>query len=275
MSRLTFETEALGTAKAARASGLAARSLANLVTTLRILRRRLRTRPAIKPGIDWIGWVVLAASLTVYIALTLDVVAVRAPAQAPRWMWNMAQWTSDIGASGWYLAPAALFLLVANLTDWSSLTRRKLWLLYNRTQLAFFVLVAVGLPGLFITLLKHVVGRARPEHFSELGAFSFNHHFMGTAFASFPSGHGTTVGSLAAILIVLCPRTRHLVIPLAIWLAGTRILTSSHYLSDIVAGCAIGFLGALLVAVLFARLGFLFRLDAAGRLARKRNFRIW
>ena len=68
---------------------------------------------------------------------------------------RFADFFTQFGLGGWYLIPSALLLVVANLIDWRSLSRRSLMLVYNWTCLAFLVLSAVGLSGLLVNVLKY------------------------------------------------------------------------------------------------------------------------
>lgn len=65
---------------------------------------------------------------------------------------------------------------------------------------------------------------------------------------SFPSGHTATAVGLAIALTTLYPRGGWLFVLLAILAATQRIDSQAHYLSDVLAGAAIGFLVAAIVA---------------------------
>lgn len=258
-----------------RLRAVAARSRNNLVRPALILLERNRSRPGNDADLAWLGGIGLAVLAAALAGLLLDVPVVTNLPATPAWLTKSAKAITYMGLSAWYLYPALLVLLSANLVDWRSLSRRSLMRLYDWTQLAFLVLVAVGLPGLLSMFIKFAVARARPEHFDQLGAFSFGHYFAGSGFASFPSGHATTIGSVTAVLVLLFPWLRYPLVPFAICVAGTRVLTGSHYLSDVLAGGAIGFIGALWIARVLARLGIVLRLGDGLWPVRKRTFRFW
>lgn len=121
-----------------------------------------------------------------------------------------------------------------------------------RFQDAAFTSVEALLFADVITLsLKMATGRARPGH--DLGPRSFD-PFSGRY--SFPSGHATT--AFAALtpwfLYYPGPATAGLLV-LAGGTAVSRMATNEHWLSDVVAGSAIGFTTAYVLARRHVRLG--------------------
>src|SRR5690606_30976625 len=114
--------------------------------------------------------------------------------------------------------------------------RRQLLVLYNWTCLATFMLVSGGLSGIVVGLVKRLIGRARPDYFAEAGVLSFSPLSMDSYYASFPSGQAATIGAFAGVLILFFPRSRYVVIPLALCLAATRAVLGAHFPSDVVAG---------------------------------------
>ena len=249
---------------------MVARSRHNSSFTFAIIGRRFRVRPALYGHISWWLWAGGMALLAAFAAAFLDQASVR-------------NWHEIFGASGeiltqiglgqWYLWPAAGWLLVANQIDWASLRREKLMAVYNRTCIAMFVLVGVGLPGLLNIVLKIVFGRARPKLFAQEGAFSFHPGAVNAVYASFPSGHATTMGSVAGVLVLLFPRAKYPVLALCMAITATRVVVGAHYPSDTIVGFGMGFGLAVATGLVFARLGFLFRTMPAGLPVLKRT--VW
>lgn len=255
------------------AASLAARSASNLRSTMTILQKRRKNRLPVYPALGWKipFFLVLAALVS---ALAIDIPLAQLRQQWPSGLGQAAQFTTAIGLSGWYLFPAVFVLLAVNLTDWHGRSRRQLLILYNWTSLATFVLISVGIPGVTVNIIKRLIGRARPEFFNEHGAFGFDPFTLGPHFASFPSGHATTVGSVAGILLLLFPAARYASVPVAIWLATTRVIVGAHHPSDIVAGLALGFFMAIGAGVFMARMGYIFRQNISGLPRMKKTARI-
>ncbi|WP_054313996.1 phosphatase PAP2 family protein [Mesorhizobium sp. 1M-11] len=238
-----------------------ARSWANTAGTFAVIGRRFRQRPARYDRIFWLSWTLGCSLLAGLAAIFLDRASV---CNWPPAFKAVAEMSTPLGLGEWYLWPAAGWLLVANQIDWSRLGRKQLMAVYNRTSVALFVLVAVGLPGLLTIVLKILIGRARPALYDEYGAFSFHAFTVKAIFASFPSGHATTIGSVTAILVLFFPRGKYAFLLLGLWFASTRIFVGAHYPSDTIVGFGLGFGLAVLAAIVCARLGFLFRSNPIG-----------
>jgi membrane-associated phospholipid phosphatase len=171
---------------------------------------------------------------------------------------RLASRVTDISLGVWYIVPAVLLLVIVNQLNWQRLSPRKLLLAYNWTMVASYILVSVGGALLLSNVVKRLIGRARPRHFEEFGPFAFEPFAVDASWASFPSGHSATIGAVAGVFMMLWPRSRHVIIPAAIFLAATRIVVGAHYPSDVVVGFAFGMVVAVVVSALFARLGYLF-----------------
>ncbi len=110
--------------------------------------------------------------------------------------------------------------------------------LFRRWEQWVGVVLPIVLSSLLTHAIKTAVGRARPK--IELGPFHFN-PFPGDAdFASFPSGHTSYAVTIALLLGILFPRARWLFIILAALTAFERVFHREHYVSDVLAGAAVG-----------------------------------
>ena len=114
-------------------------------------------------------------------------------------------------------------------------------------QRSWFVAQCIVFSGLICCILKIIFGRARPKMWfnaHEYGLYWFN---TKGSYWSFPSGHATTVFSIAFALIFLFPRHRLLFIAIGLLVALSRVLLGYHYLSDVLVG---GYLAGLEVVLL-------------------------
>lgn len=105
---------------------------------------------------------------------------------------------------------------------------------------AIFVFFAVALSGILVNILKWIAGRYRPIVFLEEGLFGFSFFGIGYEFTSFPSGHATAVFSLAYALSIFYPKYRVLFFVIAAVVASSRVILTSHYLSDVIFGAFFG-----------------------------------
>jgi undecaprenyl-diphosphatase len=180
---------------------------------------------------------------------------------------------TNVGRSTAYLVCAFAVGLAASLLEWRGFSRRKrarLAIVYGQAVFAF---AAIALSGIAADVVKLFVGRARPNLLDVYGA-NYRAAFRGGYdFASFPSGHATTLGAIAAVLALWFPRLR---LPLGVVflvLAFSRCAADAHYPSDVWAGFVFGFLFTVFLARLLARRGAGFRFAGARLLPRLRFIR--
>jgi membrane-associated phospholipid phosphatase len=188
----------------------------------------------------------------------IDAAAIRAVARLPRWVtWSFDQIT-DFGKSGWFLWPLGILFLVLAALDQGKLTRISQAVLAAAMVRIGFLFLAIGVPGLFVTIVKRMIGRARPLVGGSLDPYLFAPFIWRSAYASLPSGHATTAFSVLVAFGTLWPRARTVLWIYALAIAMSRIAVTAHYPSDVLAGAVVGTVGALLVRRYFAlrRLGF-------------------
>ncbi len=250
------------------------RSLGNFRDTMSIVMRRFAVRPARYPRIPWSVWLIAWVLLTVAIFLRLDAGAGEMRGEWSSGFVRFTDFFTQFGLGGWYLIPAALCLVAANLTDWRNLSRQGRMFVYNWTCFAFLVLCAVGLSGLAVNVLKYGIGRARPLYFDSFGVLSLHPFAMDARFAGFPSGHATTMGAVFGVLLLLFPRRWYIALAVTACIASTRVFVGAHYPSDTVAGFGLGLAFAVLSGLVFARLGFIFGQTSSKLPVRKRTFRL-
>src|SRR5262249_47242477 len=128
-----------------------------------------------------------------------------------------------------------------------------------------FLFLAIGIPGLFVTILKRIIGRARPLVVEDGGTLVFAPLVWRPEYASIPSGHGTNAFAAAVAIGTLWPSTRVAMWIYAVLIAISRVVITAHYPSDLVASAFFGIVGAFLVREWFAarRLGFAVTRDGA------------
>jgi membrane-associated phospholipid phosphatase len=116
---------------------------------------------------------------------------------------------------------------------------------------SLFIFCSLSICGILIILIKWVAGRYRPVNLFNNDLFGFDYFGVGYELTSFPSGHAQTIFTLATALTLIFPRWG---IPLFIVAAAvsiSRIVLTSHYLSDVIAGAGIGILFTLAIKYYF------------------------
>jgi undecaprenyl-diphosphatase len=165
---------------------------------------------------------------------------------------------TDFGKSGWFLFPAGAVLIVIAAVAMVNMPTFTRLVLATLTVRLGFIFLAIGIPGLFVAILKRLIGRARPFVVDDGGTLIFAPFAWRPDYASIPSGHGTTAFAAAIAIGVLLPRARAVIWIYAFVIAISRVVVTAHYPSDIIASVYFGIIGAVLVRDWFAvrRLGF-------------------
>ncbi|WP_306118374.1 MULTISPECIES: phosphatase PAP2 family protein [unclassified Roseitalea] len=239
---------------------------AALANTVRSWRRgvfRLSRAPAagspplVSPAL---AWSMVAALALVLVAAAFDPLVVDAVGTSQWPAWRFLAAVTDAARVHWYLVPSGAIALVLGSVDWRAITsqavRARLFLAHGR---AAFIFVAIAAPAIVINVIKQVVGRGRPVTRQDFDAFVFAPFEFDYAYQSFPSGHATTSGALAMLLALWFPRRAPLALVFGACLAFARVPAGAHYLSDVIAGFAIGAASTLVLARWLARRRCLFR----------------
>jgi membrane-associated phospholipid phosphatase len=106
---------------------------------------------------------------------------------------------------------------------------------YSLGLLASFVIGSIVLHA-----IKIFLGRRRPRDEFEHGLYGFRYFTWQLQYDSFPSGHAMTIFSVAVVLCVAFPMLSPLWLAIALGLSITRAMLTAHFLSDVMAGAAIG-----------------------------------
>lgn len=129
-----------------------------------------------------------------------------------------------------------------------------LFLVMRRWSEACQILAAFLFSALLAQILKVVFSMPRPKQFFAPGQYAyFIDGVTHTGFASFPSGHSTSVFALATILALLEKNKKTNVAYLlgAVAVGYSRIYLGQHFLNDVLMGSTIGVLTSVLVYWLF------------------------
>jgi membrane-associated phospholipid phosphatase len=236
----------------------------NVVRYFALFRRppRHRTTPAWRArlafGIAAAGVIVVASMLLV------DAWAVGVAQRLPPSAIAAFDWITDFGKSVRVLVPVALLLAAMACLASPGLNRTSQRVLAAIAVRLGFLFAAIALPGLVFTVLKRLIGRARP--LVEGGADPFIYRPLGwnVEYASLPSGHATDAFAIAVAVGALWPRARPIMWAYALLIAVSRVVLTAHFPSDVVAGAVVGALGALLVRDWFAARGLAFLMAPDG-----------
>jgi membrane-associated phospholipid phosphatase len=173
---------------------------------------------------------------------------------------------TDFGLSRFFLLPVGIVMIALAVVDSLSSAAFSRHVLAAWTVRLGFVFTAIALPALFASIVKRLIGRARPLVDGD-GVWNYLPLVWRTDHASLPSGHATTAFAALVAIGALFPSARPLMWIYAILIALSRVAITAHFPSDVLAGAIVGATGAYLVRVWFARrrLGFVVGADGAVR----------
>lgn len=123
------------------------------------------------------------------------------------------------------------------------------------------VVFSVAGSGFLASLSKNMIGRMRPSTVPDPNVLEFSVMAFRAGWASFPSGHATTAAACAVALAICAPRLSWAWLSIGLVAALSRALLGVHWLSDCLAGLALGTAFCLLVRRYMAGRGHRFVLD--------------
>jgi len=176
----------------------------------------------------------------------------------PQWFEDVFERITDLGLGGWFLFPFGFVLLCLAAVTSPRLTHRTQGVLAMLAVRFGFLFLAIGAPGLFVTIVKRLIGRARPYVGSPDDPFIYRPFVWAPEYASMPSGHATTAASAAIAIGALWPKSRTVMWLYALVIMFSRVVVLAHHPSDVIAGAVVGALGALWLRRAFAARGLLF-----------------
>ena len=233
------------------------RTLNNFALWGRVLVRKPRTRlPPVSRTAVTLSIVTVAA--TIDCMILFDTAASEWARGLPHWFDSAFEEITNFGLSGWFLFPFGFVLVLLAAVLSPALSRMTQGVLAALTVRFGFLFLAIGVPGLFVTIVKRLIGRARPYVDKPDDPFTYMPFVWRPEYASMPSGHATTAASAAIAIGAIWPRTRAVMWLYALIIMASRVIVLAHHPSDVLAGALVGAVGALGVRRWFAarRLGF-------------------
>jgi undecaprenyl-diphosphatase len=257
-----------GGLKPVAADGAAARlhwMRENAVQFLALFRRPRRgtVTPAWRTPARVAVYTLAAIALIAETMVFADAPIIRLVLRLPEGVVVAFNWMTDFGKSVRFLVPIAVMLAAIATLALPALTSASQRVLAAIAVRLGFLFVAIALPGLIFTIVKRLIGRARPLVGGSLDPF-LHHPGWSVEYASLPSGHATDAAAVATAVGALWPQTRPLMWAYAALIALSRVVLTAHYPSDVIAGVIVGAAGALLVRDWFAARGLAFVLAPDG-----------
>jgi membrane-associated phospholipid phosphatase len=225
--------------------------------------RAALTRPAaLYLGAGTVG----AIAMIVVTMMMVDARSIGVVQRLPEWLIASFDRITDFGRSVWFLVPIALVLAVMAALASPALPAMSRRVLAAVAVRLGFLFSAIALPGLVFTIVKRLIGRARPLVGGSADPFLYLPLGWKVEYASFPSGHATDAFAAATAIGVLWPQARPWMWTYAVIIAVSRVVLTAHFPSDVLAGAIVGVTGAVLVRAWFASRRLAFAPGADGRI---------
>jgi membrane-associated phospholipid phosphatase len=241
----------------ALSEALPQRIATNLVRWSLALARAPRAR-APWPYAGAAAAIVLTIAAIVASMFLLDAAASDWARHLPRRFIGVFEKITDFGRAGWFLFPFGFALVSLAAVMAPTLPRFAQGVIVAIAARLGFLFLAIGAPNLFVTIVKRLIGRARPYVGGHDDPFAYVPFIWRPEYASMPSGHATTAAAAAVAIGAVWPRARWVMWLYALLIMFSRIVVLAHHPSDVLAGALVGILGVLLVRHWFAARRFVF-----------------
>ena len=215
-----------------------------------LVRRPLVRTPPLPPS-AFIA-IILTLAVAIVAMFGIDTAASDWAHDLPQWFVHAFEAITNFGLGGWFLIPSAFVFLCLATVAAPTLPRITQGVLAALAARFGFLFLAVGGPGLLDTIIKRLIGRARPYVGSHDDPFAYIPFSWRSEYASMPSGHSANVAAAAIAIGALWPKTRPAMWLFALLIMFSRVVVLAHYPSDVIVGGLVGAVGAVLVRRWFA-----------------------
>ena len=141
---------------------------------------------------------------------------------------------TDLGDSLWYFLFFILIFFSSYLIKTLNIIdKEKYFYLKTFSVFGFSYLLLVGL---VTQIIKHLIGRPRPNHSLFDGSFEFSFFSTESSFHSFPSGHSSTIIAITIIMALIIPNLRYFFYFFGFLIALSRAVVGAHFLTDVIGG---------------------------------------
>ena len=154
---------------------------------------------------------------------------------------------TELGDSLWY------FIISFSIFILTYLLKNKIKSYNEIKNFSLLLFLSILITGILTQIIKHIVGRARPNHTNNLEFSEFNFFTFDSSFHSFPSGHSSTIFTVALVLSLFTPKLKYFYFIWASIIAFSRVVVNAHFFTDIIAGAIIALIGFRITLYIFQK----------------------
>ena len=115
---------------------------------------------------------------------------------------------NTLGDSFWYFLISLITLIFCYIIKKINIFKKYTDSINNILFINFLLILTVLTSGIITQALKHIIGRSRPYIYNLEGKFDLNFFTFDSGFHSFPSGHASTIFSVALVASLLAPKIK-------------------------------------------------------------------
>ena len=141
---------------------------------------------------------------------------------------------TELGDSLWYFLIFFIIFIVSYLAKITKLISLKNYSYLKK--ISIFSFLYLFLVGLITQVIKHLIGRARPNHTNFSEGFDFYFLTTDSTLHSFPSGHSSTIIGVVLIASLVLPKLRIVFYLFGFIVAFSRVVVGAHFITDVFAG---------------------------------------
>ena len=116
---------------------------------------------------------------------------------------------TTLGDSLWYILISVLFIVIFYILKKINFLNKYKKIIDSINYYNFLLFFSILTSGIITQIIKHIVGRPRPNTFIFENEINYKFFTLDSNFHSFPSGHTATIFAVAMVCILAIPKLKY------------------------------------------------------------------